>query len=233
MATDRLGPPERGDLPMPALTIRACRPGDLARVRELHRSAFRGPDGPRAGLSPVRRHSAGGEPRVWVADSRDRVVGFASLEVFGEAPDHLEGVRALVRTARSTLDVGRRRSSGVDLGWTQIVWQSFENDLTCGDLRPEPEDVYLTAMTVAAPFRRMGIGTALARHRIGLARELGARHVWVGCWEGGRAVHLYEKLGFLPVVRWGPAYEDGSIMRLMAFSLDAESGQRGGAAAAT
>ena len=69
-------------------------------------------------------------------------------------------------------------------------------------------------------FRRQGVGRRLTERRIERAKGLEASAIYVSCWEGGYAPKLYEHLGFMPILRSGPRYNDGHGEKTMVFLLE-------------
>lgn len=79
-------------------------------------------------------------------------------------------------------------------------------------------DWVFTALAVRPDARRRGIGTALALERLRAAREAGATKVFVQTLDAGGSRQLYEKLGFVPLVRMSEvsdAPSDATAMSLL------------------
>jgi GNAT superfamily N-acetyltransferase len=82
---------------------------------------------------------------------------------------------------------------------------------------PEPELYVELLLSSRAPAGR-GIGAALIRHAVGLAREAGVRLLRVDCWAGAPTlVAFYERQGF---VRDGTFDVNGWIGQVFAMRLD-------------
>jgi len=95
----------------------------------------------------------------------------------------------------------------------------FENEFTNDEVKLSPNDIGFGDLIVDQKYRRRGIGTALVHERIRLARERQASAVYTTIWESSPSRLIYQKLPFLPLLRTGPCYADGSaaldvVMRL-------------------
>ena len=80
--------------------------------------------------------------------------------------------------------------------------------------------MYFSEIAVDPEFRGRGIGKMLAKKRIGVAKKSECSAIYVSCWEGGYISKLYEKLGFLPIIKAGPRYKDGNAEKVMCKLLD-------------
>lgn len=73
-----------------------------------------------------------------------------------------------------------------------------DNLIGCGQLLLYPYCAEIARLSVAPPYQGKGIGTAMLRQLIDIARSSGLPHVEIGiARENTRAQGLYQRLGFL------------------------------------
>jgi len=85
---------------------------------------------------------------------------------------------------------------------------------------PRVGDMVLTYLAVSKAWRCRGVARRLLDVRLEQAYALGARRLVVHVWEESPALHLYERMGFWPLIRVSPWYEDGSSSTIMILPLD-------------
>lgn len=111
-------------------------------------------------------------------------------------------VNCHIRLAQAT-DIWsiRRLVLGAKLDPTQLRWQQFwliaHRDgqiLACGQLRTFADCQELGSLVVRSPWRRQGLGTALARHLM----QQATAPLYLECLGDGLAT-FYQRLGFVPV----------------------------------
>ena len=95
----------------------------------------------------------------------------------------------------------------------------FDNEFTNGKFLPTSKDVYFDSLFVDETYQGRGIGTVLVKEQIRLARELGAPTIYVSCVESSPVVNIFKKLHFLPLLRTGPSYANGSAALEMGIRL--------------
>ncbi|MEK6968992.1 MAG: GNAT family N-acetyltransferase [Nanoarchaeota archaeon] len=161
---------------------------------------------------------------VLVATIEKKVVGFAAYDFVRDDPiyetDFVQRQLYYARN-RNLKDhlLGYLRGVQQEFGGEAFI-EYFENDFTLTDrVKVCDEDVILTHLSVISDARRMGIGQALTKARLRIAKKKGATAAYVNCWEAGAVHKLYEKLGFHSIIRAGPDYRDGSAGRMMGLLL--------------
>ncbi|MGR6742842.1 GNAT family N-acetyltransferase [Microbacterium sp. F1-18] len=178
-----------------ALTIRLVRTEEFARAGELTARAY--------------RHSYGELSEHYLASLRDVATRVQSGDVW-VAVDGGGRADAAADTA----------AEGDILG---TVWVARPNRPLAGIARPGETD--FRQLAVAPEARGRGVGEALARHVIELARERGSHRVVMNSGPEMTAAHaLYAKLGFsrLPEREGRIEVEPGRFVELRAFGYDLE-----------
>lgn len=100
------------------------------------------------------------------------------------------------------------------LGCKAVV-EYFENEFTQGEIGPVDNGVCLENLVIRKKFRMMGVGTEIAKVGIELAIEHEKNLAFCQCGERRGSEELFLKLGFYPILRTGPMYDDGSSVLLM------------------
>lgn len=95
----------------------------------------------------------------------------------------------------------------------KVVVHFYDNDFLRGMQEVRDSDYALTDLAVFPKYRRRGVGTALLRREIDLAKESGAAVILGECWQGGRVARLMRRLGFCPIIEVGPMYDDGNAAK--------------------
>ncbi|MFQ5400229.1 MAG: GNAT family N-acetyltransferase [Anaerolineae bacterium] len=82
--------------------------------------------------------------------------------------------------------------------WLVAETDATDNLIGCGQLLLYPYCAEIARLSVAPPYQGKGIGTAMLRQLIDIARSSGLPHVEIGiARENTRAQGLYQRLGFL------------------------------------
>jgi len=161
--------------------------------------------------------------RVFAAYAAGKVVGFGGYRLMHD--DHI--MRASVQTALSwakdkdnePLLLEMMRQEQEQLGKGEASVTIYENELTQKGVEVLDNDMYFSELGVHPEFRRRGVGEALTHTRIKIARELNCSAIYVSCWEAGHVSKMYEKLGFFPILRGEPRYNDGHAEKVMGLLL--------------
>ncbi len=104
-------------------------------------------------------------------------------------------------------------------GSDPITLTYFNDEDTCKNIIVHDNDFYLSSVTIHPGFRRQSIGTALAKRRIEIAQQYGASAIYASCLESSQSPKILGKLGFLPLLRAGPATGNESAMIEMRLEL--------------
>lgn len=103
-------------------------------------------------------------------------------------------------------------------GWTdcgEIDVEYFMDEHSSKNILVHEKDFYLSSVVVHLAFRGKGIGTALAKRRIDIAREYGAHAVYASCYESSTSHIILRKQGFLPLLRVRPnGAEESAIIEM-------------------
>ncbi len=209
------------------IEIRPLRPEDVGEVVELHDRTFPRKLSPRSGGRFLRRlvarsRRSGARPAPpWtlVAADGEQVAGFVTFQPLGGEATSQHGVGDLLALAQESVRLGTTVTPDLELGRVTRVWEVFENALTRGDFTAHPGDGYVSMLAVTSIARGRGIGQALLDRVVAQVLGTRATGVWLHCWEGKAARGFYEHLGFVPVVRFGPHYDDDSPATLMVLPL--------------
>ncbi len=168
-------------------------------------------------LTEFRNDASAG--RVFVALSSGDVVGLACyvlLEDDSVTKVNLERDLAWAKDRRNeSALVGFLKQKQAELGKGEVIVQFYENAFTRDEVVVQDKDMYFSALAVHPDYRSKGIGEALTKKRIEIAKEKGSSAIFVHCWEGGHVSRLYEKLGFLPIIKDGPTFPDGAAKKVM------------------
>jgi ribosomal protein S18 acetylase RimI-like enzyme len=210
---------------MTEFCIRDFETRDAKQVLKLHYDTFVNVDG---GENEYRASAEKFESlfklnRVLVAESNSKIVGLATYVFASERNSSRDGVQDAINYSwdmdesvknhlKNFLE-GEQKKYGGD-----VVVQYFSNGFTQEGKTVQDEDLIFTDLAVDPKFRRRGIGEELARKRINMARKHGSSAIYAQCLgEGGSK--LLSKLEFLPIIRAGPRYPDGSACTVMGLQL--------------
>ena len=200
--------------------IDVFRKRDLDEVLALHEIAFASIDEPK--FQEWLREDLKAR-KAFVARLEDYVIGFASYTFMKDDSYSKRNIQFALGWARDKanepqlLKLMERRQEELGKGEASAI--IYENELTKGNIDVLGIDMYLSELAVHPKFRWRGIGKALTRERIRLAKELKSSAIYVNCWEGNTVSKMYEKLGFLPILRMGPEFKDGSAEKEMGLLL--------------
>jgi GNAT superfamily N-acetyltransferase len=205
------------------LVVRNYENKDLEEILKIHCNTFLPINGEKEYQKSLERFKTQLKSSlVIVAEYEERVVGLGAYILLKEYPDIVEKVKLSLNLAQNYEEKYlhytqmRTRQS---IGKGRIVVDLFENQFTQPDFELNENDFYFTDLTIHANYRKMGIGSELILHRIKIVKELGARAIFVDCWGGDKVHQLYEKNGFLPIIRLGPTYNDGNASTTMGLLL--------------
>lgn len=97
-----------------------------------------------------------------------------------------------------------------EFGYGRIVVDEFQNKFSRAKYKIQDKDAEISSLAVLPECRRNGIGRILVQESLQIARHYGSKAVFAHCWEGNQSPLLFTSLGFSPIVRIGPMYNDGS-----------------------
>ena len=206
------------------LIIRTCTLEEEPIIGEMHHTAFTSSHGKKRAkenYNQLKEQLARGHILVAVLDRE--IAGFAGYDFAEDNPEHKEMyLEIMLYHARNPeqketlLEHFRERQK--EYGG-EVVLEYFSNFFTQPDLKIRDADMNLTHLSISPKWRRKGIGEALTKKRIEIAQKKCSSAIYVHCWEKNGIVQLYKKLGFLPIIRGGPTYADGSPMTFMGLLL--------------
>jgi ribosomal protein S18 acetylase RimI-like enzyme len=210
-----------------AIEIRPLRPEDVREVVELHDRTFPRKLSPRADAQFVRglvarsrrRAARSAPPWTLVAADGERVAGFVTFHPLGGEATSIHGVGDLLALAQQSVRLGTSGPRDLAVEAVDRIWETFDNTITRGDFVALAGDRYVSMLAVTSQARGRGIGQRLLDHVVAHVLETRATGVWLHCWEAKAARGFYEHLGFVPIVRFGPHYADGSPATLMVLPL--------------
>ena len=156
--------------------------------------------------------------RAFVASGSHRIIGFLGYRFVGENSETKNNFQRGINWARDKslefefLEFMREFHEEIGIG--EVCAEFYENESTRSNLKVQDSDIHFSEIAVHKEFRGNGIGEELINRIIECAQESGLA-IYVNCWEGGYSSSLCEKLGFLPILRSGPRYNDGNAEKLM------------------
>lgn len=210
--------------------IRTFQEKDRTEVLELYRTFAPIVDGLEYGRSLKYFEKALISSRVIVAESESKVIELASYMFASEdqemKKDHI-----------NCLYYGRKLKEGdeeskkiledfyqenkLDFGG-DFVMECYDNEFTQNEIEIKDSDTFFNNIIVLEKFRQNGIGTELIKKRIQIAKENDSSAIYADCWEGGNVSRLYDKLGFIPIIKGGPFYADGNAVKVMGLLISHE-----------
>ena len=105
-------------------------------------------------------------------------------------------------------------SHDVPKGYTDGVWPLEADD---------DEFLVLHILAVAPTCRRQGVGEAMVRYALELAKSTGMRSLRLDAWNQNAPAHaLYRKLGFFEAGMMRETYDDGSFLDFWLFEYPLE-----------
>jgi len=160
--------------------------------------------------------------RVIVAEFDNRVIGFGSYIPLALCPSlqrDMENILWYAQVKDILKDYLRRQQQCI--GKVEVVVEFYDTLFTQQEIKVQENNFYLACLAVNPRFRKKGIREVITRVRIRLAQEEGARRLYVDCYGHSNKVSgLYAKLGFQPIIKVGPIYNDGaSLCSSMGLSL--------------
>ncbi len=206
-----------------SLILRPFEERDRERIEELYTSAFSSYDGPEFPRRVAALQSKLTPETTLVALVDQLVVGGAMHSPLTEGSYVKNNVERMLPWAREKKDVDGLlmeycRENQEKFGG-EIVIDFFDNEFTNGTFPPSQNDLYFDALFVDEKYQGRGIGTTLVKEQIKLAQEQDASTIYVTCVESSPVINIYKKLHFLPLLRTGPAYANGSAALEMAMRL--------------
>ncbi len=204
------------------MIIRPYQGTDHKKVMPLYRSCFKDYDGPYFEEKEEKFSNLLSPQNAVVAAEDDIILGLGTYATIAD-----DQMRDQMET---TLYWARRRSDRDDalLGYCkdiqkefggEIVMKFFENEYTNATFPIKDDDVYIDNLCVDQRYRKRGIGSKLAEENIRRARQQGATMAYISCAESSPSVTIFRKLPFLPLLRLGPSYANGSAALEMAMRL--------------
>lgn len=104
----------------------------------------------------------------------------------------------------------RYKNSCEKFGVGVPVVEFFDNDLTY-DLEVNDSDSYLDSICVKDSLRGQSLGNLLLSHTENLVRDRGSKRLFLNCEDSDEKVfNFYFSKGYLPFLRVGPSYSNGS-----------------------
>ncbi len=204
------------------IIIRPYQDTDKVQVMPLYRSCFKEYDGPYFEEKEGKFSALLSPHNTVVAAEGDIIVGLGTYATIAE-----DQMKEQIET---TLYWARRKSDRDDalLDYCkdvqtefggEIVIDFFDNEFTNGTFPLHDDDVYIDNLCVDQRYRRRGIGSKIIEERIRRSRQQGATMAYVACAESSPSVTIFRKLSFLPLLRLGPSYANGSAALEMAMRL--------------
>ena len=205
------------------LTIRPYQECDRERFNKLYTSAFSSYDGPKFPERLAALQFALSPETTLVAIVDQLLVGGATLSPLTEGSESFNNVATTLSWARERRDVDDQlidycKEIQNEFGG-EVVMTFFDNEFTQGTFEPTKNDVYLSGLFVDEEYRGRGIGTDLVNEQIKLARERNASAIYVTCVESSPVTKIFKNLAFLPLLRLGPSYANGSAALEMGMRL--------------
>ncbi len=206
-----------------SLILRPFEERDRKRIEELYTFAFSSYDGPEFPKRLAALQFKLTPETTLVALEDQLVVGGAMHFPLSEGSDAMDNVEATLQWAREKKDVDGKlmdycREYQADFGG-EIVIDFFDNEFTNGTFPPSQNDLYFDALFVDEKYQGRGIGTTLVKEQMVLARKRDAPAIYVSCVESSSVVNIFKKLHFLPLLRTGPSYANGSAALEMGMRL--------------
>ncbi len=206
--------------------LRPCGPADREQLVQIYRDTFTALDGLAYIDETTRRFlEKVDKKRVLVADGEGRILGFAGYDLVSDFPNTLTGGESINNLLNQELEYARSPESRTsllrglearrsELGKGAVVAEFFANEFTTETFPVYPDDVYAMGLAVLTYLQGNGVGKALIKEREKVAAGLGASALYVDCWCGGRSPQMHLDLGYQPILKTGPEYEDGSASLL-------------------
>ena len=162
--------------------------------------------------------------RVLVARVNHNFVGFAAFDLMGENLKAKKSTQSALFWASSQVNYPAlsqyavRRFDEIKKG--EIVVEMYTNNATSSHIKVRNHNLYFSELVVIDEYRRQGIGRALTLKRIEQAEILKSQAIYVSCYGGGFVSKIYERLGFIPIIKLGPFYNDGHAITEMVKFLE-------------
>ena len=211
-------------------TIRPCCPEDEDQLLRLYHLSFSVIDGQDIEKTAEHFRTSIKKGKVLVAVEETRILGFAGLDRVSNIPLSLVDGSSFEEILNRELSYARRpelRHSLLtylehrkrSIGRGEIDIETYDNELVQSTFSVNLDDVYCQGLAVIPELQQNGVGTALVMERERFARNLGASALYVHCCCSGLSPRTHYKLDFLPILKMGPEYEDGSASLLFGKKL--------------
>ena len=197
-------------------TIETCQIERQKEVFALYQRAFLtalGEEGLAKRLTTFQKELEDG--RVLIANLEKRIVGFAAYDFVSEN-NSIKNQLAFARDRECEESLRQYLKGNKEKYGGEIIIEYFDNEVTNSENNVFcDEDMLITSVYTIPDFRRQRIAKALTTQEIKIAKNNGSKRIFVNCYQGSEASKLYEKLGFLPIIKTGPNFFDGSSLTLM------------------